>query len=384
MTQRIGINGHFWSRPSTGSGQYVRELVPALERVAPEDEYALILPQSAGTSTRTSIPPRTTLIPTRVPQLVSSEHLAKLWFEQFAFGRACRLEQVTLAHVPYFASPFFPPGPTVVTIHDLIPLLLPLYRGSARVRAYTQLVAASARRANAIIVDSDCSRRDVIRHLKVTPSRVHVVYLAVDARYRPVEDVTAVRSKYALPDKTLLYLGGYDQRKNVGIILQAFARLPELYRDGCRLVLGGTVPHGDSAFFPSPARMAREAGLPEDAVRYIGGVEEQDKPALYSSAILSLFPSRYEGFGLPPLEAMACGTPVICSNASSLPEIVGDAAVCVDPDDLQGWADAIHDVLAAPGQCESMRTRSLAQAAKFSWERAARETEQVYRSAMRL
>ena len=365
---KIAINGTFWNQPTTGSGQYLRALLPALERRAPENGYVVLTPKDKSDQSSSSF----ILHPSSF-----AGNLAKLWFEQIAFANACRRERVDIAHVPYFASPFFSPTRTVVTIHDLIPLLLPAYRGSLLVRAYTRLVAAGARRADAIIADSECSRRDIVRYLGIDAARVRVVYLAADARYRPVDD-TAVRARYALPEKYLLYLGGFDQRKNVRVIIEAFARLPPFHAHGYRLVLAGVRLGEDSAFFPSPQRIARQVGLPDEAIRYIGWVDEEDKPALYSGAAAFLFPSLYEGFGLPPLEAMACGAPVICSNASSLPEVVGDAALQIDPHDASAWADAIRAVLTDDTRRATMRERGIAQSKEFSWDRAADETLAVY------
>ena len=285
--------------------------------------------------------------------------------------------------MPYFASPLFPSTRTVVTIHDLIPLILPHYRGSALVRAYTQLVATAPRRASAIIADSECSKRDIVQHLRVDPARVHVVHLAADARYRLCHpgEIEAVRRKYSLPDKFVLYLGGYDQRKNVRVIIQAFARLRDLHAQGFRLVLGGVMLGRDSAFFPDPRRIARECNLPDDAVCYVGWVDEVDKPALYCGADVFVFASLYEGFGLPPLEAMACGAPVICSNASSLPEVVGDAGILVDPNDVDAWAEAMRTVLTNPLKRMELALHGVAHARKFSWKRAAEQTLAVYQSA---
>lgn len=386
---RIGINGIFWDRPTTGSGQYLHALVSALAQRDTENDYAVIVPQDdiTGADVRalSDISPRTFLYPESVPLNRFSENLGKVWFEQIAFGNACRRERAALAHIPYFAPPLSPPTRIVVTIHDLIPLILPLYRGSILVRLYTRLAASGARRADAVIADSECSKRDVVNRLRIDASRVHVVYLAADARYRPIEDaaqIEAVRRKYALPEKHLLYLGGFDQRKNVRVIIEAFSLLPEFYQAGYRLALAGVSRGQDSEFFPDPQRIAREVGLADDAIRSIGGVLEEDKPALYAGAIAFLFPSLYEGFGLPPLEAMACGTPVISSDAASLPEIVGDAALQVDPRSPLAWAESLRAVLSDDARRAEMRERGLAQAQKFSWTRAAEETLAVYRSVV--
>jgi len=373
---KIALNAYFWEQPHTGSGQYVRALVRALVRNDIENDYALITPQR-----RLSATPLCVSVHSTPPRFERWQNLAKVWFEHIAFVRACQRERVHLAHVPYFAPPLFPSTPLIATIHDLIPLILPLYRGSLLVRAYTQLVALGARRANAILADSECSKRDIIERLHIDPARVHRIYLAADEQYAPADaaSIEQVRRKYALPEKFVLYLGGFDQRKNVRVILQAFARLRDLYACGYRLVLGGAILGRDSVFFPNPRRLARESNLANDAIQFIGWVEEADKPALYSSATVFVFASLYEGFGLPPLEAMACGTPVICANTSSLPEVVGDAAITVNPHDVEAWAEALRTVLTDPAHQLEMRERGIAQARKFSWRRAAQETLVVYR-----
>ena len=367
---KIAINGFFWSQPTTGSGQYVRALLTALKERASGNEYVIIAPSAVSGQ-------RSALAHIR-------DNLAKVWFEQIVFARTCRREHAALVHVPYFGSPLLPLTRTVVTIHDLIPMILPTYRGSVLVRAYTALAALSARRADAIIADSECSKRDIVNRLKIDAARVRVIYLAADPRYRSIDDAAQIemaRRKYALPEKYLLYLGGYDQRKNVRVIIAAFARLPEFYRAGYRLALAGVNLGHDSEFFPDPRRLARDANLPDDALCYVGWADEAAKPALYAGASAFLFPSLYEGFGLPPLEAMACGTPVVCANASSLPEVVGDAAIALPPDDADAWADAIRVVLTEVERRVEMRERGIAQARKFSWTRCAEETLAVYASA---
>ena len=376
---KIGINGLFLNRPTTGTGQYLLELFPELTQRDTQNEYALIFPRGIDAPKDLA---RVSLHPQRIALTMLGENFAKLWFEQITFARACQRERINLAHVPYFASPLFPSTRTVVTIHDVIPMLLPLYRGSMLVRVYTQLVAMAARRADAIIADSECSKRDIVRLLGVDAARVHVVYLAANKRYQPALDTASVSKKYSLPRsaKYLLYLGGFDQRKNIRVIIEAFAQLREFYDLGYRLVFAGVNLGSDSAFFPNPQRIAREAGVPDDAIHFTGWVDEADKPALYTGATVFLFPSLYEGFGLPPLEAMACGTPVIASNTSSLPEIVGDAAIQVDPNDTNAWAEAMRTVLRDPLKRATMQLHSMHQARKFSWKKTADETLAIYNS----
>lgn len=370
---RVGINALFLELPGTGSGQYTRHLLEALAKVDPATEYLLFSP---GPISNTQYP---------------ISNWTKLWFEQVAFPLACRRSDLDLAHVPYFASPLFPTVPTVVTIHDLIPLLLPAYRGSLLVRTYTRLVAAAARKAEAIITVSKASKRDIVRHLHIPPERIHVTYEAAGEAFQPVEDeaqLAAIRQKYALPERYLLYLGGFDQRKNLSTLLRAFAllvnkqthRVLSLSKEA-RLVIAGQLPGRDTPRFPDPRRLVRELGV-EERVTFTGWVPEEDKPALLSGATAFVFPSLYEGFGLPPLEAMACGTPVIASNRSSLPEVVGEGGVLVEPTDVEALAGAMEALLTDDALRAELQQEALAQAAKFSWQQTALETLAVYRKVI--
>lgn len=352
---KVAVNGAFLDRPDTGSGQYVIHLLDELRK--PEHVVEAV-----------------------VSRLPSDGNLAKLRFEQIGFPAAARAAGAAVAHVPYFGSALFPRLPTVITIHDLIPIVLPLYRGSAKVQAYTKLVSLAAQRASIILADSAASKRDILAHLGVDARKVQVVYLAADERYRPVTDAAtldAVREKYKLPEQFVLYLGGFDQRKNVPNLVRAFAKVARGLGPDYSLVLAGRLPATTSAFFPDVRAVVQEMELTEH-VRWTGEVDEADKPALYTLASCFAFPSYYEGFGLPVLEAMACGTPAITSNVSSLPEVAGDAALTVAPGDPQALGDAMSGVLHEPARREAMRARGLRQAARFTWPAAAAQTAQVY------
>ncbi len=378
---QIGINAWFLSQETTGSGQYLRHL---LREFAASDDgchYSLFCspaqPESAPPLALCPQRFRQVVLPTPFDRL--DENLTKLWFEQVAVPRAARRLGLDLLHVPYWGSPVRPTTPTVVTVHDIIPLLLPAYRGGVLVRAYTRLVAAAARRADFVLTDSLASEGDIVRQLGVPAQRVRAVYLAPDAWFQPVTDstpLTALRQKYGLPDHYLLYLGGFDPRKNVPLILSAFAQLLARQTQA-RLVIAGRLPEKDSAFFPDPRRMARALNLGR-AVRFIGQVPDGEKPALYSSAVAFVFPSHYEGFGLPPLEAMACGTPVIGSTAASLPEVIGDGGVLVAPDDAAGLTEAMSRLWNDANLQASLSQRALAHATNFRWARTAHETLKVY------
>lgn len=376
---RLAINGWFWDQPTTGSGQTVRYLVPALVEQDPALEIVLVVPPWA-TAEATSWPPRVR------PVVVACRpgNLGKVWFEQVAFPRACRRLGVDLAHVPYFAPPLRPGVPTVTTIHDLIPLVLPEYRGAAAVRLYTALVAAAARNASLTLTDSHASRHDILAHLRLPTERVRVVYLAPAPQYRPITDTNAlqtVRQKYTLPEQFVLWLSGFDVRKNAAALLHAYTWVAQALGDDFPLVMAGRLPARDTAFFPDPRRIAARLDIPA-AIHYPGHIDEGDKPAVYSAAAVFVYPSRYEGFGLPVLEAMACGTPVVTTDASSLPELVDDAALQVSPVDPRGMGAAVISLCVDDALRDTMRQRGLARAATFTWAGTARETLAAYRQTM--
>jgi glycosyltransferase involved in cell wall biosynthesis len=358
---RVAVSGWFWDRPATGSGQYTRRLVEELAAPGSGVEAVVVRP-----GTRRS-------------------NLSKVWFEQVTFPQSCRRTGARVAHVPYWAPPLRPAVPTVVTIHDLIPLLLPDYRGGPLVRLYTGLASAASSRAALILTDSTASREDVVDRLAVAESKVRTVYLAAGPEYSPAAgpDDPAVRQRYRLPERYLLYLGGFDVRKNVSTLLAAYARAVRDLGNACPLVVCGRLPAKDSSFEPDPRRVAGELGLGGASIHFTGFVEEKDKPALYRGAAALVFPSRYEGFGLPPLEAMACGTPVVSSCAASLPEIVGEGGLLVKPDDVAGIAQALVRLARDGAYRAELSRRALEQAGRFSWRSTARQTIEAYQEAAR-
>ncbi len=376
---KVALSGWFWPRPETGSGQYLRHLVRALRRGHPDVALHLLAPPDfveAG-----SLPEGVAFHPLPLPSL--PRPVAKVWWEQGILPKAAARMGADLLHVPYWAPPMRSPLPLVVTIHDLIPLLLRDYRGPAAVRLYTAMVAAASRGVAQIVTDSEASRRDILAHLAVAPARVTVAPLAVGSEYRPTPSATdaAVLRRYGLEPGYLLYLGGFDRRKNLATLFAAFAIVREALPEA-RLVVAGRLPAEDSAFAPDPRRLMAGAGVEAEAVRFLGFVPEGEKAALYRGARLFAYPSRYEGFGLPPLEAMACGTPVVGSEATSLPEVVGAGGVLAAPDDVEGMAGAMIQLLIDDGFHAGMRAAALRQAARFSWERTASITVESYARAL--
>ncbi|MAT99225.1 MAG: glycosyl transferase family 1 [Anaerolineaceae bacterium] len=372
----VAINAAFWNQPNTGSGQYTRQLVYHLNRLVSDLTITLIFPQVAGQPEPEAVPPSVNV--KRVP--VRPGNLGKVWFEQRLFPRACRQVGATVAHVPYWGGPLQSPVPLVVTVHDLTTLLVPEYRRPFRSRLYNALVSASARGASRIITDSEASKQDIITHLHIPADKIERIYLAAGSQFSRQDSglmEMAVLRKYDLPDFYVLYLGGYELHKNVTTLLLAWTYVGQALGEDYPLVLAGRKPSQVSDNYPDYDWYIEQLRI-EDYVRWIGYVEEEDKPVLYRNAETFVFPSRQEGFGLGVLEAMASGTPVVTTNASSLPEVVGEAGFTVDPDDARGMAGAIISTIIQDNLRAELRQKGEQQAANFSWEKTATETLLVY------
>lgn len=372
----VAINAYFWNQPFTGSGQYTRQLVLHLNRFVSDLEITLILPHLAGETEPAHIPPdvKVKTIPTR------TGNAGKTLFEQVHFPRACRDIDASLAHVPYWGGPLRSPVPLIVTVHDLTTLLVPEYRRNVQARLYNALVSASARGAGHIITDSFSSKLDILDHLHIPEQDVTAIYLAAGPQFAPAENSLtdmAILRKYDLPDSYILYLGGYALHKNVTTLLHAYTYVAQALGSDYPLVLAGKKPQTISPAFPDYDATIQRLGL-NQSVRWIGVVDEEDKPVLYRNAETFVFPSRYEGFGLGPLEAMACGTPVVTSNSSSLPEVVGAAAFAVDAADEREMAGAIIATVVEDSLRADLRRLGRQQAALFSWQKTATDTALVY------
>ena len=376
QAMHLALNAYFWNQPDTGSGQYTRQLVYHLNRLVSDMDITLVYPRSPGAAPPEDVPPSVAV--EEVP--IRAGKLGKVLWEQVGFPRACGRLGVDVAHVPFWGSPLRSPAPVVVTIHDIITHIFPAYRRGPQMRLYNALVTASARGASHIITDSDASQEDIVAHLGMDPARMTTVYLAAGPDYSPESNMLldmAVLQKYDLPDFYILYFGGYARHKNVNTLLLAYTYVADALGDEYPLVLAGRKPEKSSGSFLDYDDYIRRLNI-EDKVRWIGYVDEADKPVLYRHASTFVFPSLYEGFGLPPLEAMASGAPVVTTTTSSLPEVVGDGAFAVDPEDERGMAGAIIATIVQDDLAAQLKQRGLAQAKQFTWEKTVAETVAVY------
>jgi glycosyltransferase involved in cell wall biosynthesis len=286
-----------------------------------------------------------------------------------------------VCHFTNSVASWWTPCPSVVTIHDTTLWLLPRFHPRRRLLAMRPFIPAGARHARAIIAVSAATKRDVVRTLKVPEAKVHVVYEAAAPQFRPLQHSTAVeavRRKYGLPESFVLYVGTIEPRKNLIRLFEAFQIVR---RRGCRssvLALVGNRGWNDDGILASIDRL----GL-KDAVRFLGHAPTDDVVALYNLAELLVMPSLYEGFGLPVIEAMACGTPVVTSPNGSLAEIAGDAAEYVDPWQVESIATGVHTVLTNQDRNVALRAAGLERAAQFSWRATAEQTRRVYSAVTR-
>ncbi len=368
----IGIDFTSAARERAGIGRYARELVRALSRVDSVNRYILFIPRDAHPDLLTfDFPPNFRI--RRAP--LTERILAALWQR----ARAPLPIEVFIGRVDVFYSPDFLLPPTLakrtlVTVHDLSYVRVPDCFPTVLKNYLNRTVPRAIRRADVVLGDAASTCRDLQEIYGVPRDKTHVLYSGVDSRFCPDiprADVERVRSKYDLAAPYLLSVSTLQPRKNYVRLIQAFHQLvPALPAalSNLQLVISG----GKGWMYDEIFSTVEKLGL-RDRVKLPGFADDADLPALYAQARLFVYPSLYEGFGLPVAEAMASGVPVVCSNASSIPEVAGDAAVYFDPLDVDGMAKAIQRALTDEPLASDLRNRGLNQIKQFSWDKAARE-----------
>jgi len=363
---RIGIDAR--KLHDFGIGTYIRNLLRQLARLDRETEFVVFCrpdDREALTSLGENFRP--------VPERSANYSVA----EQLSIPLALRREGITLFHAPHYVLPPLVRCRSVVTIHDCIHLMFPQYLPSRLALQYARTsIALAARRAARVMTVSESSKRDILRFVDVKPEKIDVIYNAYDEQFAidpPEEDVVRVRERYQLQDEFVLYAGNVKPHKNLERLIEAFYLLRKDGLDHLKLVL-----IGDEISKYTALRRAVHRHQLHKYVRFLGYMPEETLAVMYRLAGVFVFPSLYEGFGLPPLEAMASGTPVVTSNVSSLPEVAGDAAVLVDPYDALSIADGIHRVLTDETLRRDLRKKGVARAGMFSWEASVRRVHKIY------
>jgi glycosyltransferase involved in cell wall biosynthesis len=381
---RIGIDARFLTHPQMGGFKtYTENLISALAEVDHENLYFLYLDRDPDTNTK--LPDK----PNFIPRVVKSSlpHVGVIWREQIRLPRQAKRDHLDLFHSPCLTSPLLIGCATVVTIHDMIWHFPGKFIGKNPAKKSPQRALQdwyyrlgprfAARNAHTILTPSKAARNDIIDSLGIKPEKIFLTYEAASSIFRKVNDrqqIEDLRMRHNLSAHFMLALGSADPRKNIHSLLEAYALLPPADQSDCQLVIVW-----NSGFLaPSMKKEVEKLGL-DNQVRFLEWVTTEDLVLLYNAASLFIFPSLYEGFGLPLLEAMACGTPVIAANNSSLPEIAGDAACFTDAGDASQMASMISNVLNDKALQNTLIARGFNRAASFSWENCALQTIEVYK-----
>lgn len=368
---RVGYVTYGLDRAPTGIGRYAIELLRALAALPNAPEIVLLTTEREDRHglwqrfERHALPGCYLL-----PALLSVGNLA--------LSRAIRRYDLDILHDPNGIAPFLGPkhgAKRLVTIHDAFAFVHPETHNRLDNWRYRMLLPWASRRADTVMTDSAHSRRDLEQHLKIEAARINVIPCGLDPHFTPVADCAArqhILDRYRIVAPYLLYVGGINARKNIARLFEAFAQV-RADHPSVKLVIGGKRQWQTREIEATFERLALH-----DSVHFTGYVQDADLPSLYSAAEAFVFPSLYEGFGMPPLEAMACGAPVITSNVSSLPEVVGDAALTVDPYNIAELAGALRRVLADRELRSRLQQQGFVRARQFSWNRTARATYDLY------
>lgn len=353
---KIAIDTQTTLGQKSGFGFYVENLVENLKAVDSDNEYVLIAP--------------------KVEKDFST--IQRFIWDQFTFPSLAKQAKVDILHQPCFSAPLLYSGKIVITIHDLISHFFPKNIPGGSRFYFSKWMPLTYRKAAKIIAISENTKRDIISLLNIPEDKIVVIQSAVSEHYRPIENKTVlakIKEKYGTGERYILDVGTLEPRKNLQFLVKAFNLAIKKGHLDCNLVLTGKKGWYYEGLFDliKSLKLEKRVILP-------GYVPDEDLPLLYNAADLFCFPSLYEGFGFPPLEALSCGTPVIAANNSSLPEVIGDAGILLDLDDEKLWADNIIEVMTNAKLREELSRKGLLQAKKFSWKKTARQTAEVYKS----
>jgi glycosyltransferase involved in cell wall biosynthesis len=352
----------------TGIGHYTDALADSLARIHTDHQYTLLSPFDFQFPVREGTP----------------QNLSKLFFPVRSIFRhwwlvgssaLMQMSPFDLFHGTNYCVPIFAPCPTVVTVHDLSLFNQSHTHEDDNVRRGKRRIPIMMKRATRIIAPSEWTRQEILTRFSIRPDRIRVVAEAARSEMVPLapEVCQEVLTRHGLTDPYLLYVGTIEPRKNLPLLLRAYDQLLRSTPHRPQLVIAG----GNGWKYEEVFQLVETLEL-QGQVRFLGYVDDKDLPALYSSTVCFVYPSVYEGFGLPPLEAMACGAPVITSNAASLPEVVGEAGLMHPAHEVESLTVGLARLLGENGLRDHLRTAGLARAAQFSWDRAARETQAIY------
>jgi glycosyltransferase involved in cell wall biosynthesis len=380
---KIAIDGSLLGARFSGVERSVGQTVAALARAAgPDDELLLFVGDGFDDYAAAYLPeglePGGRLRVVRCA-LDNRARGARLWWQQVVLPRLVQQQRADVFHGPAYVLPLALDLPSVLTVYDLLALDRPEFATTSNRLHYRLTLPASLRHATRILAPSEDTRRAIARRVPAVAERCRVAPLGVESRFFEVaaEAVAAVRERFRLPQRYLLWVGNVEPKKNLGVLLRALELLKLRDRQVPKLVLAGQLSWGTHELM----KTFLEAGL-QSAVTFLGRVGDAELPGLYGGACGFLFPSLAEGFGLPPLEALAAGLPTAVANAGALPEVVGEAALLVEPGDVEGWAAALEQLADDEPLRADLAGRAPGRAAEFSWDRTADAIWRIYREVV--
>jgi len=371
----IGIVSSFIDEKSGGIGVYTENLVKKLNEIDFHNNYFLIHYER---STQDIYLENSEIIIPQKSFLNKMPGSYSFW-RYYTLPKELKKYKLDVIHDPYELGPlsFSNPAAKIITIHDLTPLLFPEHFKSADVWLHRLLFSKTIKNVDKIITVSEYSKKDIIEHINAPEDKIEVVYNGKSEIFHPhtENEVEEIKKRYNLPSEFILCVGGLHPIKNIPRLLKAYKKVLESGYWQPLVIVGKKVDKWDPIF-----QTISQLGL-EDKVLFTGHINDNDLSLLYSAAEVFVYPCLYAGFGLPPLEAMACGTPVISSNNSSIPEVVGDAGILIDPYQVYDISNALVHVLDDKSMQKKMIKKGKKQAELFSWENAARETLNIYQEA---
>jgi glycosyltransferase involved in cell wall biosynthesis len=375
---QVAFNATALLSPLTGIGQYAHHLAQGLQHIDDIDPD-FFYGSGWGSDVRTKPLPRIATIKSLIHWFLPNSYGVARTLQQRQFTKGAKLKKHDIYHEPNFLAYRFD-GPSVITVHDLSWIRYPEMHPIARVQAMNKYFQPGLERASLILTDSEFVKRELIDVFGMKTDRIRTVLLGVEALFHPrsADDTRSVLNAHSLMHGCyLLAVGTLEPRKNLAVALRAFMQLPPQLRKRCPLVLVGMKGWHTSALEQQIAPL-----IAAGEIRLLGYLPREDLAAVIAGATALVYPSIYEGFGLPPLEAMACGVPVITSNVSSIPEVVGDTGVMLDPHDVDGLAKAMQTLIIAPDVRNSMAGKALVRSTQFTWASCVSKTVDAYRAVL--
>ena len=370
----IGIDARMYGYAQTGIGNYIRHLLEYIFKQDTENNFVIFLMSDEYDDF---------ILPNERIRKVKVSAKWYSWKEQFLFPFQLYKEKLDLMHFTHFNSPILYFRKSIVTIHDVTPFFFPGHKMKSLVRkiGFRAVFFSSVKKATKVIAVSQSTKNDIVKHFKIKETKIKVVYEGADEQFRVInndEEIENFKKKYNITKPYIFYTGVWRNHKNLVGLIKAFGILKKKYNLDYNLVLGGK----EDSYYPEVRKTWEKLGLGDDIIR-TGFIDQEDIPLFYNVAKAFVIPSFYEGFGLIGLEAMACGTPVISSNTTSLPEILGDAAIYFDPKNSEEMAEKIRLVLTDEKLYNELRKKGFQQLEKYDWETMGIETMGIYEGTLR-